>query len=115
MKNFVFSGPLPVGTRAHDLEKNQVERRLYESFLAVTEYINNHGGFELFMWVKRGELLDQGVDQPGGELPHNVVRTTVESGTLNYHITWMEPMTPQGINLDQLDPLKFDVSNGFQH
>lgn len=68
-----------------------------------------------FMLVKRGEFLDQGVDQPNIGLLHNAAHTSVESGALNHHITRTEPMNPGKINLDELDPLKFDVGNGFQH
>lgn len=52
------------------------------------------------------------MDQPDIKLPQNVPRTTVESGTLNHPITQTELMTPHEIDLDELNPLKFDVSNG---
>ena len=66
------------------------------------------------LWVKRGEVLDQGVDQPNNGLPYNATRTTVESGALNHHITRFEPMTLESIDVEQLNELKFDVSTGFQ-
>ena len=51
------------------------------------------------LWLKRGEVLDQGVDQPNNGLPYNATRTTVESGTLNHHIKRFEPMTPESIDV----------------
>ena len=80
----------------------------------MCEYINNHGGFQIFAWVKRGEMLDQGAEQPGSGLPHYATRTTIESGNLIYHIVRMEPMVPENIDLDELAALKFDVTQGFR-
>ena len=114
MKHFIYSGPLPVGTKASDFEPYDVEDRLYEAFRSVCEYINNHGGFRAMLWVKRGQVQDQGVDQPNNGLPYNGTRTTVESGILNHHIVRLKPMTPEAIDLDELNKLKFDVATGFR-
>eukprot|EP00956_Cyclotella_meneghiniana_P020004 scaffold34835_cov17-Cyclotella_meneghiniana.AAC.1 len=35
----------------------------------VTRYINLRGGFKIVLWVKRGVVMDQGVDQPNNGLP----------------------------------------------
>ena len=114
MKNFIYSGPLPVGIRAKDFKEYEIEERLFESFRAVCEYIKNHGGFQIFGWVKRGEILDQGTDQPGSGLPHNAARTMIESANLSYHIVRMEPMVPENIDVDELAALKFNVTQGFR-
>ena len=114
MNSFIYSGPLPVNVRAKDFEEYEIEERLFESFRAVCEYINNHGGFQIFGWVKRGEIMDQGTEQPGSGLPHNAARTMIESGNLTYHIVRMEPMVPENIDLDELNALKFDVTRGFR-
>ena len=114
MKMSNFWGDLPVGIKATQFEPYQVENRMFDAVQRVTTYINNHGGFLVMLWVKRGEVLDQGVDQPNNGLPYNAAHTTVQSGILNHHITRMEPMTPESINVEQLNELKFHVSTGFQ-
>ena len=113
MNNFIYSGPLPVGTRASDFEPFEVEEKLFGAFEDVCDYINDRGGFRAMIWVKRGQVQDQGVDQPNNGLPYNAARATVESGILNHHIVRLEPMTPEAIDLDELNNLKFNVSTGF--
>ena len=64
------------------------------------------------LWVKRGQVQDQVVDQPNNGLPYNAARSTVKSGILNHHIVRLEPMTPEAIDLDALNDLKFNVATG---
>ena len=45
-------------------------------------------------WAKRGEVMDQNVDQPSNGLPHNAPKTMIQSRTLIHHITKLEPMMP---------------------
>eukprot|EP00957_Ditylum_brightwellii_P055945 4239416-Ditylum_brightwellii.AAC.1 len=66
------------------------------------------------LWVKRGEVLDQGVDQPNNGLPYNAARTTVKLGNLNHHIVRVIPMKPEVLDIGYLNDLKFDVNTGFQ-
>ena len=115
MFNFILSAPFPIGTKASDFEPYLVEERLFGAFRSVCDYINNHGGFRIFLWVKRGQVQDQGVDQPNDGLPYNAARSTVESGILNHHIVRMEPMTPTAIDGEALNNLKFNVSTGFRN
>ncbi len=72
------------------------------------------GDFLAFLWVKRVEVEDQGVDQPNNGLPYNAARTTIESANLNHHIVRLDPMSPESIDIERLNDLKFDVRNGFE-
>ena len=64
-------------------------------------------------WVKRGEVEDQGVDQPNNGLSHNAQRVMVQSGNLNHHISKLEPTIPEAINFITLDAFKFNVNTDF--
>ena len=41
-------------------------------------------------------------------------RVTVQSGTLKYHITRLDNMSPETIDHEVLDRSKFDINYGFQ-
>ena len=104
---------MPVGMRASHLEDFEVEDRIYNVASAVTSLINNTaGGFMISGWTKRGEVQDQAVDQPGNGLPHNASRMMIHAGTLNYHVTRIDPMQPEKVDLDVLQRLKIDVVTG---
>ena len=111
MDKFVFNGQTPSSIRAlHFTSDFMVQNQLYEATLSVLNYINQHGEFRVVGWVRRGEVADMGVDQPNNGLPYNAQRVMVEAGTLRYHITSLDPMTPEDIDLDVLHRLKFDVN-----
>ena len=113
MKNFVYSGALPVGTKSSDFTSYVVEERLYDAVESVFEYINEHGGFRIYLWVRRGEVEDQGVDQPNKGLAWNAARATVESGMIKHHVVRIEPANPAALDVATLNGLKFNVSSGF--
>ena len=69
--------------------------------------------FRVIGWANRGEEQDQGVDQPSHGPPHNTACVMVQSGTLNHHVTRLEPMKPQNVDLDHLKQMKFDVDRDF--
>ena len=64
-------------------------------------------------WAKRGEVMDQGVSQPNNGLHGTAAKVMVQSGTLNHHITRLEPMTPSDLNHDFYNTLRFNVETGF--
>ena len=64
-------------------------------------------------WAKRGEVMDQGVSQPNNGLHGTAAKVMVQSGTLNPHITRLEPMDPTHLNSDYYDTLRFNVEAGF--
>ena len=113
MKTFIYSGALPMGTKASDFNSYEVEERLYDAVASVFRYINEHGGFRIYLWVRRGEIKDQGVDQPNRGLAWNAERATVESGLIKHHIVRMEPANPAALDVDALEGFKFNVSSGF--
>ena len=69
--------PLPSGIRASVFEDYKIEDHLYNALNNVTTYINNLCQFRIIGWAKRGEVQDQGVDQPSNGLPHNASRAMV--------------------------------------
>ena len=64
--------------------------------------------------MKRGEVEDQGVYQPNNGLPHNAQIVMVQSVNLNHHISNMEPMNPEVVNIITLNSFKFNVDTGSQ-
>ena len=114
LEKYIFTDPLPGGTRAVNFEDYEVEDRLFLALDKVTKYINRLCKFRIIGWAKRGEVQDQGVDQPNNGLPHNASRTMVQSGTLNHHVTRVDPMRPESVNIEYLNSLKFDIVEGFQ-
>ena len=114
LRHFIVSEDFPAGTRAHRFEDYEVEDRFFDACRNVFDYINSIGGFMVIGWVKRGEVEDQGVDQPNNGLPFNSQRVMVQSGTLNHHISKMEPVNPEAVNLITLDGFKFNVNSGFE-
>ena len=113
MKTFIYSGALPMGTKASDFNSYEVEERLYDAVASVFRYINEHGGFRIYLWVRRGEVEDQGVDQPNKGLAWNAARATVKSGLIKHHIVQIEPANSAALDVATLNGLKFDVSSGF--
>lgn len=110
-QHYIFNGVLPPGTRAHALDDFEIEDRIYRAARDAMDYINNNaGGFRVVGWAKRGEVQDQAVDQPGNGLPHNAPRVLVQSGNLNHHITRLDPMRPQDVDLSVLEGLKVNAA-----
>ena len=87
--------------------------KLYDAVESVFRYINENGGFRIYLWVRRDEVEDQRVDQPNRGLAWNAERATVETGLIKHHIVQMEPANPAALDVDAIDGLKFDVSSGF--
>ena len=112
-EKFIMTAPLPAGTRAINFEDYEVEDRFFHALESITNYINNICQFRVLGWVKRGEVQDQGVDQPSNGLPHNAAKVMVQSGTINHHITRLDAMRPELVDLNLLNQMKFDVVNGF--
>ena len=71
MKKFILSDYFPTGNRAFRFEDYEVEDSIFNTATNVL------GGFVVVGWVKRGEVEDQGVDQPNNGLPHNAQRVMV--------------------------------------
>ena len=113
MERIIFTEPLLAGTRETTFEEYEVEDRLFSALDRVTNLINNNGKFRLIGWVKRGEVQDHVVDQSSRGLPSNVGKVMVQSGTVNHHITRLDPMTLDTLDITLLENAKFNVQNDF--
>ena len=113
LEKYILNGNLPAGVRANTFEDYEIEDRFFSSLDYITRYINTKGKFQVVGWAKRGEVMDQGVSQPNNGLHHTASRVMVQSGTLNHHITILEPMTPSALNSEYYDGLRFNVETGF--
>ena len=76
-EKFIVAAPLPASTRAINFEDCEVEDRFFHALNSIASYFNRVCKFHVLGWVKRGEVQDQGVDQPSNGLPHNVSRVVV--------------------------------------
>ena len=112
---YFINGELPINTTAESFTDNYIaEDALIESAVGVMDHINGKGGFNVILWVKRGEVLDQGVDQPNNGLAYNAARTDVESSKLNHHLVRLFPAMPEAINMEDLKDLQFNANTGLQ-
>ena len=110
LDNFVFNGAIPSGTRARHLEEFDVDERINTAVVDMLDCINSRGGFKIFGWTKRGEIQDQAVDQPGNGLPHNAPQNMIEAGELVFHVTRVEPVRPEDIDLNILEGFRVNVA-----
>ena len=113
LEQFIFNRYLPIGCRATLFEDYEVEDRLFSALQDVMDYISRCSKFIVIGWIKRGQVLDQGVAQPGNGLQHNATKVMVQSGSLTHHITRLDLMRPNLVNQEYLETLKFDVLTGF--
>lgn len=113
LETYVLSGSFPSGVRAAQFEDYEIEDRFFLCLSQCIDFLTRNGGVRVIGWIKRGEVQDQGVDQPNNGLPYNAPRVMVQAGTLNHHITRIDPMVPENIDLDVLGHLKFDVNSIF--
>jgi len=114
LEQYLLTAPLPAGTRASKFEDFEVEDIFFASIRNVINYINTSCGFRVIGWVKRGEVQDQGAEQPTSTYG-NPPRVMIQSGSLTHHVTTLDPMVPERIDLDHLASLKFDVLNDFNN
>ena len=113
VEKYVLNGNLPADVRASSFEDFEIEDCFFRSLDYIMKYINSNGKFQVVGWAKRGEVMDQGVSQPNNGLPHNAAKVMVQSGTLNHHVTKIEPMTPSLLHSQYYDSLRFKVEMGF--
>ena len=110
LETYILSSPLQSGTRAASFEDFEIEDRFFEVIDNVLGYINRTCKFRVIGWMRRGVVEDQGVDQPGN---YNGPKVMVQSGTINHHITRVDPMAPHLIDKGYLNSVKFNPTNGF--
>ena len=116
LEKYILTAPLPTGTRASKFEDFEVEDSFFTALKDVISYINTTCKFRVIGWVKRGEVQDQGAEQPTSLYGNNTnSRVMIQSGSLTHHVTRLDPVEPEKINLTHLDSLKFDVLNDFKY
>jgi len=110
LETYIYSAVLQAGTRASAFEDYEVEDNFFQAIESVLDYINRTCKFRIIGWVKRGEIIDQGVEQPNTYNAHKIL---VQSGSLNHHITRVDPMKPHLIEKRHLKSLKFNTVDDF--
>ena len=116
LEKYILSAPLPTGTRASKFEDFEVEDNFFTAIKDVIDYIYTTYKFRVIGWVKRGEVQDQGAEQPTNLYGSTAnARVMIQSGSLTHHVTRLDPMEPEKINLTHLERLKFNVLNGFKY
>lgn len=97
----------PLGlTESHFTASRRHRVALIAAIDHIFEYVNQNGGFTVTGWVRRGMVEDEGAEQPN----RNEQPQMVEAGELTYHITSVEPTTPDAIDHAQLEEMRFDAA-----
>ena len=103
---FIMKGQkMPSNIQVHNLNSRLVLRKFMKSVDDIFAYVNTYGGYDVEGWVKRGMIVDQGVDQPLG----NRSQERKLNSALAYHATSIVPSIPLK-NLPDLDALRFDLA-----
>ena len=74
--------------------------KVEDSIDNVVNYINEHDGFKIVGWYKRGEINDQGGNQGDNE-------EKVEAGEIGFHVVLLKPIDS---NIQIAEGLKFNVN-----
>jgi len=112
---FLEGQSFPIGTTVESLTADLQDRtELEESIERQISFWNRHGGYDCLGWVRRGNVRDQGVDQPGPTQRNEAVHY-VASKDLIHHISQLVPSKPVN-NLSaeekkELEELKIDLKN----
>lgn len=100
-------GRFPVGVTAAMMNDNRRARvEFMKSVQLQLEYVNKNCGFSVVGWIRRGEVVDQGVDAPIGRNEHPQM---IDAGEFTYHISHIEPTRAAVRVSKELAELKFDV------
>ena len=71
----------------------------------ILDHFNHHGGCRFTGWVRQGEIVDAGVEQP--QNPRFDLQSKVAAGKLTYHITSIVPHQP----LSEADQLRMSFDH----
>ena len=83
------------------LEKDNIVENFNDAIDAMTDYVNNNGGFTVYGWYKRGEKDDKSSDEDA----------KTESSEFIYHIVHLYCTTEPIQNGHIVESLKFDTAN----
>ena len=94
------TGLFPPTIRISSSETIRTMTKVEDSIDAVIDYVNDHGGFTIVDWYKRGEINDQGSNQGDNE-------EKVEDGEIGFHV---DLLNPTDSNIEIAEDLKFNVN-----
>ena len=92
----------PQDTKRIEFDNTEYLDELYDSIDNVTEYINNNGGFTVIGWYKRGEINDQS---------NLEAVEKISSSTVVHHFVSLLPTSFDRLKMDELQEMKYDVTN----
>ena len=85
-----------------------LQDQIEQGILAIVNYINNHGAWDIVLWKKQGMVMaseDQGADRYQQQQAERI-----ENSKTNYHIVRMTPANPDAIDLNHFkNNLMMDV------
>ncbi len=97
------SGDIPGTCKLYMLQVTEASMNMFNALENCIELINNHGGFTVIGWYKKGLINDKGLIAPnesanvGGSNSssnynnNNEERVQVDSGDCNYHVVSISP------------------------
>lgn len=97
-----MKSPLSASVKINKLDiVTTTYEKLVISIDNVMEYVNNHGGFTVVGWYRRGEIKDISSE----EIVHHV-----DSSEVGYKIISLYPTRMNLINMTEWNSLKFDFN-----
>ena len=114
-----LSSNIPVSTRKSAFNHTDLYFDMLMSIDQVVDYINDHGGFTVVGWYKRGVINDKtlvnGNATNGSSNNNNGEDTKVDKGEINYHVISLRPTNSCLLNRttnfgQELRNLQYDVS-----
>ena len=101
-QDIYMKSPLSASVKINKLDiVTTTYEKLVISIDNVMEYVNNHGGFTVVGWYRRGEIKDISSE----EIVHHV-----DSSEVGYKIISLYPTRMNLINMTEWNSLKFDFN-----
>ena len=91
----------PQSTRRISYDNTDNEADLYDSIDSILKYYNEHEGFTVTGWYKRGEVDDVVTDKT----------EKVSNSDVAYHVTSVYPTGYLNSHAEETEDMKFDVLN----
>jgi len=109
----IKDGFIPRGVSPEEVNQNRnVTLSLSRCMRTQFEFVNNYcGGFIVEGWVKRGNIVDQGIYE---EYTKKKVIPVVENTSLTYHLTSIKVVN-DGVRVDDRNALKFDFFKAYRY
>ena len=91
--------PFPVSTRLHHLDNTEHSDNLFDCITDIITHVNDHDGFTVSGWYKKGEVDDQKKEDAG---------VTIDSGIKKIHPVHIVPTVSGHSTI--INNKKFEVS-----